>query len=138
MNLAWKVFQKYEAPEYTQEGINNFRDFITDDVLRKMFLKGEYQLFVALDGAVIVGIISLRNFNHISLLFVDEAYHRQGIGRGLIECLREYMYREMGQIIITVNAAPYAEAFYHKIGFKDRAGRMTKDGITFTPMELVI
>lgn len=138
MALAWKTFLVFEANEYSKEGVDNFHDFVWDDELRKMFERGVYQVFVALDGNRIVGMISLRNFNHISLLFVDEQYHHRGIGRSLIYCLREYMYREMGQILVTVNSSPYAEGFYHKIGFTDTGARTVADGIIFTPMQFIL
>ena len=89
MTLAWKTFMKFEADIYTDEGIQNFEDFITDTTLHRMFLMGVYQMFVALDRKQIVGMLTLRNNSHISLLFVDEKYHRRGIGRALIGYLRE-------------------------------------------------
>ena len=119
MTLAWKTFMKFEADIYTDEGIQNFEDFITDTTLHRMFLMGVYQMFVALDRKQIVGMLTLRNNSHISLLFVDEKYHRRGIGRALIEYLREYLLSEAGISKVTVNAAPYGVAFYHKLGFQD-------------------
>ena len=89
MALAWRTFLRFEADIYTAEGIRHFEDFITDTTLHRMFLLGAYQMFVALDHNRIVGMITLRNASHISLLFVDEKYHRQGIGRALIEYLRD-------------------------------------------------
>lgn len=74
----------FEAQDYTQEGIKSFQDFITDSVLHRMFLMGSYQLFVACENNRVVGMISLRNETHISLLFVEAACHRRGIGRALI------------------------------------------------------
>ena len=50
MALAWKTFLKFEAKDYGQEGIDSFRDFLTDSLLRRMFLMGEYPMFIALDG----------------------------------------------------------------------------------------
>lgn len=138
MDLAWRTFEEFEAPEYPEEGINNFREFVTDETLYKMFVNGAYQVFVALDGEKLIGMISLRDVRHISLLFVDKDYHRKGVGRGLVNHLREYMYYEMGQTFVTVNAAPYAEGFYHKLGFKDTGRRTLLDGIIFTPMQLVL
>ena len=29
MDLAWKTFMRFEASDYTSEGIQNFKDFIT-------------------------------------------------------------------------------------------------------------
>jgi predicted GNAT family N-acyltransferase len=69
---------------------------------------------------------------------VDSKYHRQGVGRGLIGALAEYLYREMGQTSMTVNAAPYAVGFYHKVGFEDTGEEQVSAGIRFTPMILYI
>ena len=40
MTLAWKTFMQFEADIYTDEGIRNFEDFITDTTLHRMFLMG--------------------------------------------------------------------------------------------------
>lgn len=138
MALAWKTFLRFEADCYTVEGVRHFEDFITDTTLHNMFIMGVYQMFVALDGKKIVGMITLRNSSHISLLFVDEEYHRQGIGRALIAYLQKYLLSEMGIEKVTVNAAPYGVAFYHKLGFQDLGPEEEKDGIKYTPMEFVL
>lgn len=138
MALAWKTFMRFEADIYTDEGIRNFEDFITDTTLHRMFMMGVYQLFVALDRKQIVGMLTLRSASHISLLFVDEKYHRRGIGRALIEHLREYLLSEAGISKVTVNAAPYGVAFYHKLGFRDLRPEEERDGIKYTPMEFVL
>lgn len=136
--LAWRTFLKFVAKDYGQEGINNFRDFLTDTVMHRMFLMGEYPVFIALDDGKQVGMISLRNKRHISLLFVEEEHHHCGIGRKLIERIEEYSRREYGEKKITVNAAPYAVGFYHQMGFEDVAPQLSKDGIIYTPMEKMI
>ena len=38
---------------------------------------------------------------------------------------------------MTVNAAPYAVEFYHKLQFVDVAPQLSAEGITYTPMERV-
>lgn len=136
MGLAWKTFLKFEGDVYTQEGIDNFRDFITDQTLHKMFLKGEYIVYGAFYRGEIVGVISLRNKSHVSLLFVDEAFHKMGIGRKLMHALCKEQ-REMGGYRLTVNSSPYAVGFYHKIGFVDTNLEQMQDGIRFTPMSWV-
>lgn len=134
MALAWRTFMQFEAKDYSQRGIDSFQDFITDPFLHRMFIMGAYQLFVAIQDNKIVGIISLRDETHISLLFVDAKYHKHGIGRKLIEYLCEYVEQEEGYRKVTVNAAPYAVGFYHKLGFRDKGIEQTNDGIRFTPM----
>ena len=136
MDLAWKTFERFNAPEYSDEGIDNFHNFVRDDMLRNMFIVGEYQLFVAMDSDRYVGMLSLRERKHISLLFVDEEYHRHGIASALLNYVRRYALTEEGIDSLTVNSSPYAVGFYHKKGFKDIDGETTKDGIRYTPMEL--
>lgn len=138
MALAWRTFLRFEADVYTPEGVKNFENFITDPTLHRMFIMGAYQMFVALDGKKIVGMITLRDNAHISLLFVDEKYHRQGIGRALIRYLAEYLLSEVQVSRVTVNSSPYGVEFYHKLGFRDLRPQEQKDGITYTPMEFVL
>lgn len=147
MALAWRTFLHFEAADYTPQGVDSFLDFISDTTLNRMFIMGNYRLFVAVeketkknDGTQIgveekiVGLVSLREVNHISLLFVDEKYHKQGIGRALVNYAAAYLYEEKGKIFCTVNAAPYAVGFYEKIGFHAVKPEESKDGIRFTPM----
>lgn len=132
--LAWKTFLRFEAKDYGEEGIKSFRDFLSDSMLRRMFLVGNYPVFIASDGEKQVGMISLRDKKHISLLFVEENHHLQGIGRRLIACTENYIREEYRLSEITVNAAPYALGFYHRLGFKDMAPQLCKEGILYTPM----
>ncbi|MBP3474976.1 MAG: GNAT family N-acetyltransferase [Lachnospiraceae bacterium] len=138
MALAWKTFLRFEADVYSPEGVRNFEEFITDTTLHRMFVMGVYQMFVALDQDKIVGMITLRNSTHISLLFVDEKYHRRGIGRALMKHLTNYLLSEVGADHVTVNASPYGVGFYHKLGFKDLRPEEVKDGIIYTPMKFIL
>lgn len=138
MALAWRVFMQFEARDYPPEGIESFQDFITDSILYRMFLMGEYQLFAAYDNGRMVGMISLRNQTHISLLFVDEKYHKRGIGRQLIQYVGDYVLCEEGHDFVTVNAAPYAVEFYHRVGFVDTDVMQFNDGIWYTPMKKIV
>lgn len=136
MGLAWKTFLRFEGDVYTKEGIDNFRDFVTDQVLRRMFLVGEYIVFGAFFRGEMIGVISLRNKEHVSLLFVDEEYHRNGVGKKLLEELVAFE-RGIGGYRLTVNSSPYAVDFYHKVGFVDTNLQQIKDGITYTPMSWI-
>lgn len=138
MALAWKTFMKYEADDYTPEGVKSFLDFITDSRLHRMFLIGSYEMIVAMKKKDMIGMITLRGRNHISLLFVDEKYHRKGVGRSLMQYLCRQVLIEEGAPKITVNAAPYGLEFYHKLGFRDTGMEMQQDGIRYTPMEFVL
>lgn len=138
MALAWKTFLQFEAEDYGPEGIRSFEDFITDNTLHRMFIMGAYQMFVALCGDKMVGMITVRSNSHISLLFVDAEYHMRGIGRELMMHLCRYLNTELGIRRITVNASPYGVGFYHRLGFKDIQSEQTSEGIGYTPMELFV
>ena len=117
MEMVWKTFLKFEGNDYTQEGIKNFYDFITDTGLYQAFLRGEYQMLVAEQDQKIVGMASVRCGNHLSLLFVDEVYHHKGIGRDLMLYMCNYLKAEVGERYMSVKASPYAVNFYKKLGF---------------------
>ena len=134
MQLAWDTFMIYEAPDYTMRGVQSFREFVKDPGLKKMFLDGSYQVWGAFEKGIMIGVISIRNRSHISLLFVDTDHHRQGVATALLKTLFSYARNEMNISEITVNAAPYATGFYHKAGFVDLCQEKTTDGIRYTPM----
>ena len=116
MQLAWDTFLIYEAPDYSLKGVHNFKSFVRDPLLKKMFTYGEYIAIGAFIERRMIGILGVRNTNHVSLLFVDQEYHRRGVARAL---MRRYFRdaRHDGITYVTVNSSPYAVGFYHKIGF---------------------
>lgn len=133
MATAWKSFNKFVAPEYSELGVREFYDFISDNGIYKMFLAGEYKLWVAVADGEIVGMISIRSKRHISLLFVDGKYHKQGVGRALINTAKDYV-SENNETFLSVNASPYGVGFYHKIGFEDTGEETVVSGMRITPM----
>lgn len=138
MDMIWRTFLKYEGQDYTEEGIRNFYEFITDVNLYRAFQQGRYQLLVALDGEKVIGAASVRNGNHLSLLFVEEKYHRQGVGRALLDNLCRYLKTEAGESVMTVKAAPYAVEFYKRVGFRQVRPEEAFSGIRVTSMEKIL
>lgn len=136
--LAFRVFLKYEAPVYGKEGTDQFAAFLSNTSLLKLFRAGHYIVYVAAIGAEIIGVISLRNGNHISLLFIDDRYHKQGIGRELIKAIREEISGKGEYEKMTVNASPYGEPFYEKVGFVAYDSMQQVDGVIFKPMEMYL
>lgn len=136
MALAWRTFKKFVAPEYSEQGIKEFYDFVSDNGVRKMFLIGEYKVWVAVKNNEIIGVCSIRSKRHISLLFVEGGYQKCGIGRNLLYTAAEYML-ENKESYATVNASPFGVEFYHKIGFKDTGEEHVESGMRITPMKWV-
>ena len=138
MALCYRTFLRFDAAVYTAEGIRNFREFVSDHALKRMFDAGSYQVIGAYVKGELAGVTSLRDNRHISLLFVEEEYQHRGIGSLLVKTLAEYVSEKLHENTLTVNAAPYAVEFYHRIGFRDLGEATTRDGITFTPMKMDI
>lgn len=137
--LAFKVFMKYEAREYGQNGIDSFAQFLTSSSLEKLFKAGRYLVYTAMINEKIIGVASLRSGNFLSLLFVDEEYHRQGVARELIKVIQDYLLKETDYQTLTVKASPYAVPFYKAMGFAATDKEMVaEDGIIYTPMEMYI
>lgn len=138
MKMIWRTFLKYEGKDYTEEGIRKFFEFITDDDLYVSFLKGNYQMMVALSGNEVIGAGSVRNRNHLSLLFVDENYHRMGVGSAILGKLCSYLKTEAGERYMSLQAAPYAVDFYKKLGFQVVRPETEYSGIRVTAMEKML
>ncbi len=126
LELVLNVFMTYEAPDYSEEGINTFKNCIGDrEFINNLTVYGAY------DHNKILGVIATRNEgNHIALFFVDGKYHRQGIGKKLIKTVIE----NSTQNKITVHSSPYAVEVYHHLGFSDVTSEQLTDGIRYTPM----
>ena len=82
-----------------------------------------------------MGVIALRDGQHISLLFVRGQFHHLGIATKLVDVLVDAVASMEPEIrAVTVNASPYAVEFYKKVGFKALKEEQKADGIRFTPM----
>lgn len=138
MGLAWRVFLKFVAPGYCEQGVNSFRDFVTDNTLYHMFMAGSYHLFGAFDAGRLIGMITLRGEQHISLLFVDEKYQHRGVGAALIDIAGQFACGKSGGCRLTVNAAPDAVGFYRRIGFLNTDTEQLADGIRYVPMQFFV
>ena len=134
LRLVWNVFEEFEAPDYAQEGITEFRRFIEYSSIigkfdqQKLLLWGYFH-----ENGELLGVIATRSVNHISLLFVKKAYHRRGIARCLVQTVIEACLCE-GADEITVNSSLYAVGAYHHLGFLDTKGEQLVNGIKFVPM----
>lgn len=135
MQMVWRTFLEFEGKIYSQAGIKDFFDFITNDKLYQNFLRGNYQMMVARLGDKIVGMGSVRSGYFLSLLFVEKEFHRQGIGSQLLEHIKQYLKEETGEKMLVVKAAIGAEEFYQKNGFVIVGEQENYNGVLVTPME---
>ena len=80
-------------------------------------------VFVAQDAGEIVGVLRGRQ-DRLASLFVRGDYHRQGIGRRLVERFERECLGQ-GATIIRVAATLYAVPFYLAVGYKKSTGVRT-------------
>ena len=124
--LANRVFMRFEAPDYSPEGIENFQRTIGDPAYRSQVI-----FYGAFDGDTLIGMLATRNAGaHITLFFVEEAYHRKGIGRALFSAA----LANTQSATITVNSSPFAVEIYQRLGFVKLKDEQVTDGIRYTPM----
>lgn len=135
MDLVYHTFLQFDAPLFTEAGIAHFHNFITDPTLKQMYSTGSFQMVGAFEEDRIIGVIALRNYHHISLLFVDEYYQNKGVGKELVRIMADFSRDKLHQEYMTVNSSPYAVEFYHKLGFEDISEEVLEDGIFYTPMK---
>lgn len=128
VELIWEVFLKFEAPEYSEEGIRTFRASL-DDPVRTAALKW----YGAFEDGDQVGVLCMREPQHIGDFFVKEAYQGRGHGRRLFE----YVCSNCETQEFTVNSSPYAVPIYRRLGFRETDTEQLTDGLRYTPMKYV-
>lgn len=126
-SLIKEVFMEFNAPDYSNEGVKSFIDFVDNEETARLL---EY--FGAYEENVIKGVIAvMKTENHICCFFVKADSHGKGIARQLWEHLKD----SRGKGIFTVNSSPYAVPIYRKLGFEATGKEQIQDGIRFTPMK---
>lgn len=136
--LAEEVFMRFEAPAFSEQGVDSFLDFLWGNRIKEMLADGEFAVWGCYDKRddALIGMMALRGGDHISLAFVHSDFHRQGVGRMLYSAAKKYAHKA-GSKAVTVNASDYGIPFYRAMGFKETDMRLMTDGIIYTPMACI-
>lgn len=126
LELVWRVFLEFEAPDYTEEGVQEFKRSIDDQDWVK-----NREFYGAFENNKIIGVIATKDITHIALFFVDGKHHKQGIGKKLFNLISELNDRGF----FTVNSSPYAHEVYKHLGFIDTDVEQCINGLKFYPMK---
>lgn len=130
LDLALHVFLEFEAPEYSNEGIEEFKRSLQNPAYVNNLC-----IYTAIEQEEIIGMLATRNKgSHIALLFVDGQWQRKSIGRKLIE----FALEDCTGSIMTVNSATFAHVFYKKVGFEDTDVEQLTNGIRYFQMKRTI
>ena len=138
LHLVWEVFLEFEAPEYSTEGVQEFKNFIRYQSIKEKLLRSELHMWGGLIDSKLVGVIAATSPCHICLLFVDKAHHRQGIAGALFKRMLDYYKTSGGCSAITVTSSPYAVGAYQRLGFIATDSEQTVNGIRFIPMKRLV
>lgn len=136
-SLAWSVFQKYVAPSFSEQGVEELKRIIRTDALLQRTNDGR-QVFIAKTEDRIIGMIELGVRNdaiHIGLFFVDSSFQGKGVGKKLFyEGVKTYRLQFPEITEVTVNSSPNSVETYRSLGFQDAGSEKTENGIRYTPM----
>ncbi|MEQ9618473.1 MAG: GNAT family N-acetyltransferase [Deltaproteobacteria bacterium] len=135
-NLVARSFNEFIAPEFSEDGIEEFFRYANPRELAKRSLGNHITIVAETDGAI-AGIIEIRGRRHISMLFVDKEFHRRGIAKELVGTALERIGSGSGTPEkITVNSSTFAVPFYESLGFVQTSGPKTIHGVLHIPMAL--
>lgn len=130
-SLVRDTYKKHASNFDSEEGKKIVLEHASKKQIEQRFNKEGSLLLIAKDSQKIIGMIEIKNYNHITLFFVDEHYFRQGVGKKLFEKVKNIL----GEKEYSVNATPSALQFYEHIGFECISKNVEyKDGISYISM----
>jgi GNAT superfamily N-acetyltransferase len=134
--LIARVFGAFVGAAYSEEGRREFLNYIQPGAL--LLRTGKRHLsFVALNRGELAGVIEIRDYQHVSLLFVEARFQRRGIARGLLRYALQQCTRARPDLQqISVNSSPNAAETYEHLGFRRIGVMQVRHGIKYMPMVL--
>ena len=135
-NLATQVFNEFVAPDYEQDGIEEFFRFANPIAMKERMLSDGFVL-VAYQADVLVGMLEFFLPDCIAMLFVTVQH--QGVATELLaQAISKARAFDPALSKMTVHSSLYAEPIYQKMGFRQTGDVTTENGITYIPMELLL
>ena len=132
--LVARVFGEYVAPDFPRAGIEEFLRYAHPEAMAARSQAG-HRVLVAEEGNRLLGVLELRDLQHISMLFVEA--RGKGVGGKLLQrSLRMCRTGLPGVRNVTVNASRYGVPFYRRFGFEAESAVQFENGMTFLPMAL--
>lgn len=131
-----EVFREFNAASMLPEGQAEFLEFIRPGNINSRLSAGAC-MFVAHYGGQLAGVIEVRIYSHVALLFTARRYQRRGVAKALLGAALARC-REVRPKLkeTTVNSSAYAIPIYERLGFIRRDKEQIKLGVRYTPMVL--
>jgi len=106
-------------------------------IVRRGEKSSESMLILALAEDSMVGLVEVRSYNHIALLFVDEEWHRRGVAKRLLDlAVERCKLNNSGLKMVEVHSSPFAVPVYERLEFVKTGDERVENGIRYTPMAL--
>jgi GNAT superfamily N-acetyltransferase len=115
-------------------GAEDFLKLIEPQAIRKYIEATEFQYFAGLVQDQIVGVVAIREKQHLFHLFVAEPYQGKGLARKLWEHAKHVVIAASNTQRITVNSTVSAVPVYERFGFNKIGGKTEAKGIAYIPM----
>lgn len=134
-SLISETFRKFNFKDNAQAAARDYVAFYNPS-LNRTEIKERFDdstlFFVAERHDQIVGILRATD-NRIVNLFVNKKFHKNGIGKKLIQCY-EKECSKLGYQEIVLRSQVYAVPFYLACGYKRTTGIRNKHGLLVQPM----
>jgi GNAT superfamily N-acetyltransferase len=130
--LVRGVFEEHVAPTFEPEGVAEMLRHVSPGAIAGR--AETHDTFVAWQGARPVGVIEVRDRDHVSMLFVRTSHMGLGIATALLARAVEAA-QAAGRPAMTVHSSLNARSFYERAGFVAAAAPQRVDGFAFVPMK---
>ena len=136
LDLAWRMFVKYDSPDYGAEHTERMCKAI-EDRLKDVSIYAQRLMVVAVADEKVVGMLETYGTNRVSLLFVDSEYHRKGIATALMSKIAGELKRR-GYDKVVLNSSPHGLPFYKRFGFTVVEDEKNPETPWKTPMSYIL
>ena len=128
----------HRMPEPAGPAPDSFLQRFSPRALEECISGDRDRYLVALAEEQIVGVLGIREKQHLVHLFVAESYQRQGIARRLWEQAKAELLAVEPEVDMFVRSSMYAVPVYLRFGFEVSGPRVDDVGVTWVPMRRVI
>lgn len=135
-DLVASVFDEFVAPLFSPEGVDQFKSFIEPSNLASRLREDSF-ILVAEVNSEIIGVVGMRDWSHIFLLFVDGKHQGKSVATRLVHAaLQRCEVEGHKPDKVTVNSSPNAVGAYKMMGFVQTAEEEIRHGIRAVPMAM--
>ena len=130
--MVERAFNAFVRDGFSPDGVKECCRSMRDNVFTQ---RSDHFILVAESGGHIVGMIGMKEYDHVSMFFVEPSRMGEGIGRGLFTRAVTLCQQEKPDLKeIEVHSSPWAVAIYEKLGFSATGPEREEGGLRYTRM----